>query len=128
MLWKFLSGNTISVKKINPSDELRSGDIQIAAGVIVVKNRFQQQRYSVSDVLGVRARIVVDYGLEESYEIEVLLPGDYKLLLDVGNQSHLSFLHTITGLSKEKIAGVLDDMYHRHLTEWTFLYKSAACC
>jgi hypothetical protein len=95
---------------------------------IVVKNWFQIRRYSVNNVLGVRARTVVDFGLEESYEMEVLLPGGCKLLLDVGNQSHLSFIHIITGRSEEKTAGALDDMYHRHLTEWTFLYKSAACC
>jgi hypothetical protein len=121
MIWKLLSGSAILVKRVNPSDKLRSGDIQIADGVIVVKNWFQEQRYSVSNVSGVRARIVVDYGLEENYEMEVLLSGDHKLLLDVGDRSHLSFLHTITGLSEEKIAGVLGDMYHRDLTEWTFL-------
>lgn len=123
-----LTGSAISVKRVNPSDELRPGDIQITAGEIVVKNWFQQRRYLVSDVLGVRARIVVDYGLEESYEMEVLLVGGRKLFLDVGNRSHLVFLNTITGLSEEKIAAVLGDMYHRHLTEWTFLFKSAACC
>ena len=121
MIWKLLSGSAISVKRVNPSDELRPGDIKIASGLIVVKTWFQQQSYSVRDVAGVRARIVVDYGLEESYEIQVLLPGDYKLLLDVGNPAHLSFLQTITGLPEEKIAGALDDMYHRHITEWTSL-------
>ena len=116
------------MKRINPSDNLKSGDIHFDANQMMVKNWFQCRHYSFSEVLGIRARLQVDFGLEENYEVEVLLKGGNKLLLDVNNECHMSFVRAISKLNEEKVTSILGNIFHRHLTEWTFLYKSAACC